>query len=119
VTASDLQGDCSGATHFVYGVTVGAFDFYAGGKADVSGSAGIGNIGAKGASQSEREDLNKDGEVSACSKATTGDKAPPEGCGALIRIEVVPIQGAAGAPAQNASNGRPQASPLYRPALWA
>jgi hypothetical protein len=107
VTASDLQGDCTGATHFVYGVTVGAFDFYAGGKADVSGSAGIGDIGARGGSQSEREDLTKAGDVSACSKATSSDKAPPEGCGALIRIEVVQIGGLTGA-AQNASNGQPQ-----------
>jgi hypothetical protein len=114
VMASDLQGDCSGATHFVYGVTVGAFDFYAGGKADVSGSAGIGAVGARGGSQSEREDVTRDGEVSACSKATTGDKAPPESCGALIRIEVVPIQGAAGA-AQNAVNGQTQAYPSQQP----
>jgi formylglycine-generating enzyme required for sulfatase activity len=91
VRADELQGDCAGATHFVYGVTVGAFDFYAGGGATVGASAGIGNVGAGGHSQAERETLTKAGDESACSKATLGDKAPPDGCGALIRIEVVPL----------------------------
>jgi hypothetical protein len=46
VRVDELQGDCTGATHFVYGVTVGAFDFYAGGQASVGASAGIGSVGA-------------------------------------------------------------------------
>jgi TolA-binding protein len=91
VRADELQGDCAGATHFVYGVTVGAFDFYAGGQANVAASASIGNVGARGHSQAERETLTKAGDEAACEKATTGDKSPPEGCGALIRIEVVPL----------------------------
>ena len=91
VRADELQGDCAGATHFVYGVTVGAFDFYAGGQANVGASAGVGNFGAGAHSQAERESLTKAGDESACSKATTGDKSPPEGCGALIRLEVVPL----------------------------
>jgi outer membrane protein OmpA-like peptidoglycan-associated protein len=91
VRANELQGDCTGATHFVYGVTVGAFDFYAGGQADVGGSAGAGSIGVGGHSATERQTLTKAGNGSACEKATRVDKAPPEGCGALIRIEVVPL----------------------------
>jgi hypothetical protein len=91
VTTDELQGECAGATHFVYGVTVGAFDFYAGGRAEVSGHADIAGLGARGESRAERETLTKSGDESSCSKATTSDKAPPEGCGALIRIEVVPL----------------------------
>ena len=91
VRADELQGDCAGATHFVYGVTVGAFDFYAGGQAHAGASVGIGNVGAGGHSDAERETLTKAGSESACDKATSADKVPPEGCGALIRIEVVPL----------------------------
>jgi hypothetical protein len=91
VHTDELQGDCAGATHFVYGVTVGAFDFYAGGQANVAGSVGVGSVGAGGHSQAERETLTKAGDQAACERATSADTSPPEGCGALIRIEVVPL----------------------------
>jgi formylglycine-generating enzyme required for sulfatase activity len=91
VRADELAGDCRGATHFVYGVAVGAFDFHAGADATVGAGAGFGGVGASGASQSERETLKKSGDTAACTHATLEDKAPPEGCGALVRLEVVPL----------------------------
>lgn len=91
VRADELQGDCTGATHFVYGLTVGAFDFYAGGEAQVGGGAGVGNIGAGAHSQADRETLTKNGDPDACTKASPGDQSPPAQCGALIRIEVMPL----------------------------
>jgi hypothetical protein len=93
VKASDLQGDCAGATHFVYGVTVGAFDFFAGGAAEVGGSAGIANVGAGARSSAEKETLSRDGDVASCDKAQPDDKGPPPQCGALVRVEVVPLGG--------------------------
>jgi hypothetical protein len=93
VGADELQGDCAGATHFIYGVSVGAFDFYAGADASVAGGVGVGGVGAGGSSQTTRETLTKNGDPDACAKATSADKTPPEGCGALIRIEVVPLAG--------------------------
>ena len=39
----------------------------------------------------ERETLKKSGDEAACARATPEDKAPPDGCGALVRLEVVPI----------------------------
>jgi hypothetical protein len=91
VRADELQGDCDGATHFIYGVTLGAFDFYAGGQASMSGGAGVAGVGAGGSSSSDRESIMRDGDPTACSKASPDDKSPPLQCGALIRIEVVPI----------------------------
>jgi TPR repeat protein len=105
VSPDELQGECAGATHFVYGVTVGAFDFYAGGDAAVGASAGIGSAGAGASSQAARETLTKAGDVSSCVKATTADKSPPEGCGALIRLEVVPITQVGAPPAAAGSSG--------------
>lgn len=91
IRADELQGDCQGVTHFVYGVAVGAFDFRAGGDATIAGGAGFAGIGASGRSQAKRETLKKSGDEAACSRATPEDLSPPDGCGALVRLEVVPI----------------------------
>ncbi len=94
VRADELQGpDCSKATHVVTALTVGAFDFFAGAGASVSGSArsAVGGIGGGGGSQSEKELLNSDGRMDTCKGATTSDGRPPDGCGAILRLEVVPL----------------------------
>jgi hypothetical protein len=91
VRSDELQGECAGATHFVYGVAVGAFDFYAGGQARIEASAGLGTAGLGGHSNADRETVTKNGDPDACAKATPTDEAPPAQCGALIRVEVVPL----------------------------
>lgn len=91
VRADELSGDCQGVTHFVYGVAVGAFDFYANAHADVGGGVGVGGAGAGARSKAERDNLSRDGEPEACAKASPDDKSPPAQCGALIRVEVVPL----------------------------
>jgi outer membrane protein OmpA-like peptidoglycan-associated protein len=111
VRVDELQGDCAGATHFIYGVTLGAFDFYAGGEAQVGGSAGVGSAGAGGHSQADGTSITKDGDPDACSKSTEDDKVPPSGCRALIRIEVVPLAAAA------TSSAPPPAGPQTSPAV--
>lgn len=88
---TDLEGDCKRATHTIAALTVGAFDFYAGGKASVGASAGALGVRAGGASSSERERLLSDGSLDACGKASVKDTAPPDGCGAPIRVEVLPL----------------------------
>ena len=93
IKASDLKGDCARATHIVTALTTGAFDFYAEGEAKVGGGFGtaVGNAGVHGGSESKREMITDDGNEESCKKATGADKSPPEGCGALIRIEVAVI----------------------------
>jgi len=81
-------------------VSVGAFDFYAGADASVGAGASVGAIGAGAKSQSSRETLTKNGDPESCAKATPDDKSPPAECGALIRIEVVPLGEAKAAPVQ-------------------
>lgn len=104
VTADRLEGACEGATHFIYAISVGAFDFFAG--ADAQAGGGVAMLGASAGTktQSTRETLSRDGEATSCEKATTSDKGPPEGCGALLRLEVVPL-GAAQARAPTCSRG--------------
>jgi hypothetical protein len=92
VTADQLQGpDCARATHVVSALTVGAFDFSAGSDAAVSGGASVGNAGGGASSSSSRELLNSDGQRTACGTAKTSDASPPEACGAIVRLEVVPL----------------------------
>jgi len=97
VRALELQGDCSRATHVVAALTAGAFELSAGSGAAVGGDAQVGGAGVGARSSAKRETLNRDGDLGMCSKATTKDREPPEGCGALLRVEVVPISDA-GAP---------------------
>lgn len=89
---NDLEGQCEGATHVIAALTTGAFTFSAGGDAEVGGGVTVGNAGAGGKSQSKKETLQSDGDETACARATNGDKTPPEGCGALLQIEVTALQ---------------------------
>jgi hypothetical protein len=94
VRAEELEGQCEGATHIVNALTVGSFDFFAGADASLGAGVTAGNAGAGAKSSSKRETLNQDGDAAACSNSKRDDKEPPFGCGALIRIEVIPIVGA-------------------------
>jgi hypothetical protein len=87
----DLDGRCDEATHVVTGLTLGAFSFYAGASAEVGAAVKVGNIGAGGSHGSEREVLKEDGNADSCAAATQQDTVAPNGCGALLRVEVVPI----------------------------
>ena len=90
-TRGELDGDCAAATHVITGVQVGAFQFYAGGAGEISAGAKLGNAGLGAATAAERETLSADGSPARCDASTTADTRPPEGCGALIRIELTPL----------------------------
>ncbi|MBW2525570.1 MAG: hypothetical protein JRI23_15410 [Deltaproteobacteria bacterium] len=88
---SELEGDCSKATHFISAITTGAFEFAAGGSAEVGAGVEVAGAEAGAKSSAEREILNRDGYKKACQEATSEDTTPPEGCGALLRVEVVAL----------------------------
>jgi formylglycine-generating enzyme required for sulfatase activity len=87
----ELDGSCAGATHVVAALTVGAFEVSAGTleKASASASGAVG--GGSGHAQTRHEVLTRDGEPASCAQSTAADAAPPEGCGALLRIELSPL----------------------------
>ncbi len=116
VMRQQLRGDCDSATHVIAGVQVGAYAFTADGRASVAGSAGMVNGPGLGAgSQSGRELIEQDGLASSCASASSSDLAPPEGCGALLRLEVIPIDApatvAAACPEGTAWDGAQCSSP--------
>lgn len=121
---NDLSGRCDGATHIVTALTTGSFVFYSGAAVEMGAGGGVAGVGGAGVnSSSEQEVLNTDGNAEACAAAQSSDQSPPEGCGALLRIEVVPIDeipangtgpaaGAAGGPSD--SGPSPQSEELRR-----
>ncbi len=84
VTANDLQGDCRGATHVMTGMTVGAFEFFAGASAEAGAAVKAGSAGAGARGSHAKETLTRDGSLTSCVEA----EAPPQGCSAPLRIEV-------------------------------
>lgn len=93
---AELEGDCSRATHFLSAITVGAFEFTAGATAQVGAGAEVLGSGADVESKAEREMINRDGNRAKCREATGEDESPPDGCGAMLRVEVVPVKRAQG-----------------------
>jgi TPR repeat protein len=91
VRQDELTGECAGVTHFVTGLTTGAFRFFAGAGAEASASASAFGAGAGGSSSSSNELLNEDGDFASCSGANDASKAPPAGCGSLMRLDIVAI----------------------------
>jgi hypothetical protein len=91
VRAEELQGECSRATHVISGLTIGAFECTAGASAQLSADANLVVAEATAKGGAERETLNRGGDRSACGRAGKQDAGPPEGCGALIRVEVLPV----------------------------
>src|SRR5512140_2658991 len=92
IRRDELKGDCANATHVVSAMATGAFDFFAGAGAEVGGGVSVGGAGGGANSTSVRETINRDGDAAQCTKSGSEDKAPPFGCGALLRIEVTPIE---------------------------
>jgi hypothetical protein len=96
-SAHDLEGDCARATHVVEALTVGAFVLSAQASSEKGASASFAGARAGLDSSASKAVLNRDGSRDACAKSGAGDTAPPFDCGALLRVEVVPISGIAAA----------------------
>jgi uncharacterized protein len=92
VSKTELAGsECAAATHYVRGATVGAFLMTTGTKGKVRAAADIFGAGAAGESSSTKKKLNSGGDVKACRAVEAGLEKPPEGCGALIRLDLLAL----------------------------
>ncbi|MCC6553464.1 MAG: AgmX/PglI C-terminal domain-containing protein [Polyangiaceae bacterium] len=100
VRRDELRGEgCEAATHVITALTAGAFKFFAGADAEAGAGAIVAGVGAGARTASAQEVLREDGTDTDCEKATRSDREPPEGCGALLRVEVVPLGDAKPEPA--------------------
>lgn len=92
--ARDELGDgCEDATHFVRAATLGAFVVATGTSAELAASAKIVGKGASAGSTSSTKIQAQDGDLEACQASSADGKAPPDQCGAVLRIELEPIGG--------------------------
>lgn len=88
VAAGDLTGsDCDKATHFVRRATLGAFTMETGTRGEARAAAEIFGAGSKGESTSKKKKLNSAGDPRSC-KSSDGAAKPPEGCSAILRLEL-------------------------------
>lgn len=92
---SDLVGECSRATHVITSLTAGAFEFYSGAEQGKSAGVDVLGVGAGAKTSSVHTTLNRAGKPEACDKASVRDSEPPDGCGALLRVEVAALEPAA------------------------
>lgn len=91
VAADDLVGQCAGATHVVRGATVGAFAVDKGDRTRMRAVAEIFGAGAGGSVASSSMVRVVDGQLADCSSAAPDSPSAPRQCGALIRVELLPI----------------------------
>ncbi len=104
-STANLPSSCARATHLVAGITVGAFQFYAGRGLAAGVGAGAGNVGVGAKTERERSLLSSDGDVTACAGAKAADASPPAECSAMLRLEVVPIPAGTSTPGPVADTG--------------
>ncbi|PKN44538.1 MAG: hypothetical protein CVU63_10295 [Deltaproteobacteria bacterium HGW-Deltaproteobacteria-20] len=91
LTRGDLLGRCEGATHFVRRALLGAFALRTGSNAEVVTAAELFGAGAGSSSKSDKIVANRDGDLNACMSSSLTASEPPNGCGALLRLELLPI----------------------------
>jgi len=103
-----LEGRCDGATHVVTNLSVGAFKLTSASGAGVKAGAEVGLPGGIGegaggglSSTHARGFRRSDGDPAACDGYS--HERPPEGCGALLRIEVEAISPGEGPQSANAN----------------
>ncbi len=108
VDRNNLEGDCAQGTHVVNSVWVGAFKLETGSKGEVMAAADVFGAEAHAASKSARKAMTSDGDVSACEKAREDGEAPPPGCTAFVRLELlkIPAEGAGRALVTSSEQGK-------------
>ena len=113
VTASDLAGGkaCQRATHFIRGLTVGAFSMKMNAEEKAKGSAKVlGQGGSTDHGKSSEVD-SSDGKLEDCEKADPDEPKPPGQCRALVRIQLEPIAAGTGTDTPDKPDPQPQGCP--------
>jgi hypothetical protein len=96
---------CEEATHYVSGISVGAFQLIAGEDAKGSGTVGVAGTGIGGGTKASRDEvvLREAGVAASCAKSTA--EAPDPDCASPIQVFLMPLPAHAKAGADGASGG--------------
>ena len=101
VGKEDLQGDCSGATHFIRGATIGAFAMKQGTRGKLSAAASLFAEVSK-STGSTKTIAQHDGTREACKAGGAKSTEAPADCGAVLRLELRALVAGKADPAQAA-----------------
>ena len=80
--------DCKRATHFVRGVTVGAFALASSARGEVKAVASLFAVTSQVGKESANQLHAIDGNVEACRKASVDSEEPPKQCSAVLRLDL-------------------------------
>lgn len=112
-TTNMLRGSCEGATHFVHAVTTGAFVMSTSTSATLSAEAEVATVSGTSKGASEKQWHQQDGDRNTCDAATPDALAPPVGCTAPLRMDLVGLSSPSeGAPAVETVIGQAGGCPL-------
>ncbi len=96
VKRAELQGACDGATHVVHRAYLGAFAMDSATAGSARAAVEVMTYGgASAGAESSKQAFQRDGDLKACEAATTADGSPRPGCAAMVRVTLLPIDGAA------------------------
>jgi len=93
VTGKDLAGGkaCARATHYIRGITVGAFTMKMNAEEKAKGHAKVLGQGGDASHDKSSAVDSSDGKLEDCEKADPDSMKPPGQCRALVRIQLEPI----------------------------
>jgi hypothetical protein len=90
VARERLSGSCEGATHFVRGMVVGAYELARASASQVGAGAEVGSAGLGGSHESSRQVIRSDGNLEAC--LDDGVAAADTRCQAVVQLVLEPLQ---------------------------
>jgi hypothetical protein len=91
--AEDLTGDCSGATHIIASMSVGAFEFFAGDAIGANAEANVPTAaGVTAGGNRSHENLDRGGDPAACDAASRKSTEPPDRCDSVVAIELMALE---------------------------
>ncbi|HHH11670.1 MAG TPA: sel1 repeat family protein, partial [Sorangium sp.] len=88
---SSLEGECSGATHFVRAAAVGAFAMRSGTLGKIGAAVEVFGAAVGSHSRAERQLTKNDGALSACRTSSALQKQPPDQCQAPLQLTLYPL----------------------------
>lgn len=92
VDDSMLEGRCEGATHFIHRIYLGAFSLDSSAAGAAKAELGVtGYGGASGHAEASKAQFSTDGDLNACVGASETDASPVTSCGAVVRVELYPV----------------------------
>lgn len=100
---SELKGKCTGATHYVRGASVGAFALDTGSTGKVRTAAEMFGASSQLNSTASKIKKARDGSIEACRASDPDSPKAPAQCQGMVRLEMVPIEGAETGPAGSAA----------------